>query len=131
MESIGSKLINELGSGDVGFVVDLKFLVNLELCFHCLLMVGISEFQLVLSAVIWHVLDEADFAVVDATLHEIEIVDSPSWLGIWEFCGKRREVGLALLLALSRAFCALEELDTRIFSLWNSENSPPEFAGTK
>ena len=94
-------------------------------------MVGISEFQLVLSAVIWHVLDEADFAVVDATLQEIEIVDSPSWLGIWEFCGKRREVSLALLFALSRAFCALEELDTRIFSLWNSENSPPEFAGTK
>ena len=94
-------------------------------------MVGISEFQLAVRAVIRHVLDEADFAVVDAALHEIEIVDPPSWLVFWEFCGKRREVGLALLLVLSRADCALGERDTRIFSFWNSENSPFEPTGAE
>ena len=90
-------------------------------------MVGISEFQLVLGAVIWDVLDKADFAVVDAILHEIEIVDSPSWLVFWELGGKGREVGLTASIILSRAWARFDKLDARVGSLWNSEDSPSDF----
>ena len=89
-------------------------------------MVGISEFQLVLSAVIWDVLDKADFAVVDAILHEIEIVDSPSWLVFWELGGKGRKVGLTVSFILSRAWARFDKRDARVSSLWNSEDSPSE-----
>ena len=108
------------------FFIDL-----LDLGFDDFLMISIRKLELVFGAVIWHVLDEADFAVVDATLHEIEIVDSPSWLVVWEFCGKQLEVGLTVLIVLSRALSGLDKLATRIATFWNSENSPSEFALSK
>ena len=101
MESIGSKLINELWSCDIVNIVDLKLLVNLELSFDRFLMVGVSKLEVVLGAVIWDVLDEADFCAVDAIFHEVEVVDSPSWLIGWELCLESSEVCFTLLFTLS------------------------------
>ena len=124
LESIGSKLLNELCSGDVRLVVDLDFLVHLELCFHCLLVVGISELQLVNGAVIWHVLDKADFVIVHATFHEIEVIDSPSWLIVWELLSKSIEVRIIRRFVFTRGLSRLHKFATRIGTFRNSEHSP-------
>ena len=73
----------------------------MELRFDGLLMVGVGKLELVFGAVIWNVLNEADLCAVDAIFHEVEIVDSPSWLIGWDLGLESSEVSFALLFTFS------------------------------
>jgi hypothetical protein len=101
LESIGSKLINELCSCDIGKIVDLHLLVHLNLSFDDFFMVGISKLELILAAIVWNIHHEADFCTVDTILHEVEIVNSPSWLVIWELRFESSEVCFTLFFTFS------------------------------
>lgn len=101
MESIGSKLINELCSCDIVNIVDLKLLVDLELSFDDFLMVGVGKLEFIDGAIVWNELHEADFCTVDAILHEVEIVNSPSWLVGWELRLESSEVCFTLFFTFS------------------------------
>ena len=101
MESIGSKLINELCSCDIVNIVDLKLLVNLELSFDDFFMVGVSKLEFIDGAIVWNVLHETDLSTVDAILHEVEIVNSPSWLVVWELRLEGSEVCFTLFFTFS------------------------------
>ena len=95
MRSHASEFIDELCSSDVTLVVDLQFLVDLDLCLNGLLVVGIGKLELVLGAIIWDVIDEDNFVVVHASLLEIEIVDTPSRLISGEVVSEAFKVGIA------------------------------------
>ena len=83
MRSQCSELLNEFGSCKIGFVIDLQFLVDLELGFDDLLMIGISKLELVPRAVVWNVVDKDYLIVVHSAFLEVKIEDSPSGLIRW------------------------------------------------
>ena len=64
-------------------------------------MVGVGKLEFIDGAIIWDELDEADFGTVYAILHEVEIVNSPSWLVGWEFFLEGSEVSFTLFFTFS------------------------------
>lgn len=61
-----SELIDEFCSGNIGMIIDLQFLVDLNFGFDNLLVVGIGKLELVLGTVIWNILDEDYLVIVHA-----------------------------------------------------------------
>ena len=101
MRSQCSELINELGSCEIVYVIDLQFFVDLELGLDEFLVISVSKLELVLGAVVWNVIHKANFIVVDPAFLEVKIVHGPSGLITGHFCFECCEIGVTLLVSCS------------------------------
>ena len=88
-------------------------------------MLGIGKLERILGAVIWDVLDEAGFGVVDTVLHELEIVHCPSWQIGWHGGLEFLEF---LFVIFWHSFTCGHYSTSSIRSIWNTEHSPSQLA---
>ena len=123
-----SELINEFGSCKIGFVIDLQFLVDLELGFDDFLMIGISKLELVSRAVVWNVVDKAYLIVVHSAFLEVKIVDSPSRLIRWHLIDESLEIGFTGSIICSSLGALKLKIASWIFTLRNSHDDPLHLA---
>ena len=128
-EFSGSELVgDDLISVEVSMIINLEFLVDLQLTLDVFLSVGVGELGCHLGAIIGHILDEEYLAVIHTILLELEVIDNPSWGVCWALLLHRCPFRCTVSTAV---FGRVLNVTSTVSSVWNFQDGPFGFAGSE